>query len=256
MSAATTFSFEPVFGVLAGAAALLYAREARRTGGSPARAAAFAAGLLLVAVPLNSPLETLAIHRLVSAHLVQNAMIADWGPPLLILGLSPAARARLTAAGGRVLREATAPRVALPVWALSWYVIHVPAVYDATLRHPGWLNLEHAVLIAAGACFWWPVIADEPHRMERPVRLAYLLAGSIVIGPLGFVLLFITRPLYGYYVHLPRIWGISPLRDQQLGGIFMNAEQAVVFFIAVAWAFMRWLGEEQAADAQNRPVGL
>jgi putative membrane protein len=249
MSGSYRFSYEPLFLVLTVVAAALYLRAARRERPGTARGLTFTVGLLLLAVPVNSPLETLSAHSLLLLHLLQNALIADWAPPLLILGLTPAMRARLATAGGRVFREATAPRVALPVWVLSWYLIHVPAVYDATLRHPAWLNLEHAVLVTAGACFWWPVIADEPHRMEMPVRLAYLLAGSILIGPLGFVLLFMDRPLYGYYVHLPRIWGVSPLRDQQLGGIFMNAEQAVVFFIAVAWVFLRWVRQDTVADA-------
>ena len=61
----------------------------------------FAFGIALVAVPLNSPLETIAVHYLLVIHLLQNVMIADWAPPLLILGLTPAMRARVARAGGR-----------------------------------------------------------------------------------------------------------------------------------------------------------
>jgi cytochrome c oxidase assembly factor CtaG len=74
--AAWSFSFEPLFVVLAAAAAIAYARALRRRLRSW-RTAVFALGLLLVLVPLNSPLETVAAHYLLLGHLLQNAVIAD-----------------------------------------------------------------------------------------------------------------------------------------------------------------------------------
>jgi cytochrome c oxidase assembly factor CtaG len=248
----STFSFEPLFLVLALLAAAAYVRALRRGGRGGTRPAVFALGLLLVAASLNSPLETIATRSLLSAHLLQNAIIADWAPPLLVLGLSPAMRASVARALGRPFAVACALPVALTVWLAAWYLIHLPLVFDAALRHPLWLNAEHAVLIAAGLLFWWPAFADAPRRHTTPARLAYLLAGSLLAGPLGFVFLFVTRPLYGFYVHRPRLWGVSPLWDQHLGGIVMNAEQSVVFLAAIAYFFVRWLGEEAAADQPAR----
>jgi len=92
------FGFEPLFLALAVAAAVVYWRAARREPPSRWRVVAFAAGLLLIAASLNSPLENLAAHYLLLMHLLQNALIADWGPPLLILGLSPGMRAALCVA--------------------------------------------------------------------------------------------------------------------------------------------------------------
>ena len=60
----------------------------------------FGLGVGLIALPLNSPLETISAHYLLLAHLLQNALIADWGPPLLILGLTPPMRQRI-GRGGR-----------------------------------------------------------------------------------------------------------------------------------------------------------
>ncbi|HKG44119.1 MAG TPA: cytochrome c oxidase assembly protein, partial [Gaiellaceae bacterium] len=87
----TSFSFEPLFLVLSAAAVYGYVRLARRLGPpSRGRAALFGLGIALVAVSLNSPLETLAVHYLLVVHLLQNVMVADWAPPLLVLGLTPA----------------------------------------------------------------------------------------------------------------------------------------------------------------------
>ena len=86
---ASSFTFEPLFLALAVAAAILYWRAARRERPPRWRVATFALGLLLVAGALNSPLETIAAHYLLLIHLLQNVMISDWAPPLLILGLTP-----------------------------------------------------------------------------------------------------------------------------------------------------------------------
>ena len=86
------------------------------SGPSALQAASFAAGLLLIAASLNSPLETIAAHRLLLAHLLQNALIADIAPPLLLLGLTPAMRQAIARRGGRLLAHADArPRRAARV---------------------------------------------------------------------------------------------------------------------------------------------
>ncbi|HLX19111.1 MAG TPA: hypothetical protein VKR23_03070, partial [Gaiellaceae bacterium] len=62
-----------------------------------------------------------------------------------------------------------------------------------------------------------------------------------------------TRPFYPFYEHAPRLWGLSPERDQNLGGILMNAEQTIVFLIAIGWYVSRLLAEEDAgATLQER----
>ncbi len=88
---ATSFSFEWAFLGLAVAAAAAYAWAARNDRPSPRRAAVFALGLFLIAASLNSPLETIAAKRLLLIHLLQNALIADVAPLLILLGLTPAA---------------------------------------------------------------------------------------------------------------------------------------------------------------------
>src|SRR4029079_5244585 len=103
-----------------------------------------------VAVPLNSALETIAIHYLLLIHLLQNVMIADWAPPLLVLGLTPAMRAAVARRGGHKLAALTRPRFVLPFWLGVWYGVPLPGFYDYALRHPWLLNVEHALLLGAG----------------------------------------------------------------------------------------------------------
>ena len=235
---ATHFSFEPVFLVLAAGAAIAYARQ--RPHGW--RVASFATGLFLIAASLNSPLETIAAHRLLLMHLVQNALIADVAPPLLLLGLTPAMIAWIGTHGANRIRA----RYALLAWLAAWYGTHIAGFYNWALD-TGWaLNIEHAILIAGGLVFWWPLVAG---RISVPAALAYLGAGFVASSFLGLALIFSTRPFYSFYEHVPRLWGLSPVRDQNLGGILMNSEQTIVFLIAIGWYVWRLLEEEHVAGA-------
>ena len=251
---------EPAFLVLAGIAAVLYLRAWRREPGAAWRAWCFGAGLLLVVGALNSPLGTIAVEYLVLFHLLQNVMISDWAPPLLLLGLTPAMRAAIAARGGAPFAKITRPGITLPVWLVAWYVIHLGAVYDAAVRSTVLLAIEHAVLIAVGLLFWWPVLCDVPRSVATLVRIGYVLAAFVLSAFLGLALTF-SPPVYGYYESRPeRLWGITAEQDQNLGGILMSTEQALVFFAAVVWLLVRLFREEAEAEerlaAEQRAAGL
>jgi cytochrome c oxidase assembly factor CtaG len=240
------FGFEPLFLALAAVAGLLYLRAARKDRPGTGRIALFALGLALVALPVNSPLETLSAHYLLLAHLLQNALIADWGPPLLILGLTPSMKRGIARAGGRPFELVTHPAVALSGWLAVWYGVHVPVFYDWALDD-GWpLNLEHALLVAAGLVFWWPVLGER--RLEPVGALLYLGIAFITAPWLSLAYIFASSPFYSFYEHASRIWGLSPTRDQNLAGILMNAEQTSIIFVAFAWALLRVIAEEEAAQ--------
>jgi len=231
--APTSFSFEPLFLGLVALAGLAYARGARMYQPGKLRAAIFGLGLFLVAAPLNSPLETIAAHYLLLAHLGQNAIIMDWAPPLLVLGLSPPMRSALAKRGGALFRAATTPAFALAFWLAAWYGVHLPPFYEWALR-TGWgLNLEHALLIVAGFLFWWPPFEPEPRRLTPPLALGYLGLGFVASPWLALAYIFFPQALYGFYETAPRIWGLSPQTDQVLGGMLMQAEMALVFLVLI-----------------------
>lgn len=256
-----SFTFEPLFVVLAAPAAWFYVRARRAERPAPPRWRAwlFGSGVGMIVLALNSPLETIAIEYLVLFHLLQNVMISDWAPPLLILGLTPAMRAALAARLGRPFAKLTRPQIALPVWLVGWYLIHLGAVYDALLRNALLLNLEHAFLIAIGLVFWWPVLSDAPYDTPTLLRLAYVFGGFVGSAFLGLALTF-APAFYAYYEERPRLWGISADVDQSYGGILMSTEQALVFLAAIAWLLVKLLREEEEAERrlaeEQRAAGL
>jgi cytochrome c oxidase assembly factor CtaG len=245
---ATSFSWEPLFLALATGAAVLYWRAARTDPPPTWRLVAFVSGLFLIAASLNSPLETIAAHYLLLIHLLQNALIADVAPLLVLLGLTPRMKEQIGRRGGDRLRA----RWILPLWLGAWYLTHLAVFYNWALS-TGWgLNIEHAILIAAGLLFWWPIVSG---RLSPPEGLGYLAAAFIGSSFLGLAFIFSSRPFYTFYEHAARLWGLSPIRDQNLGGILMNGEQTLVFLLAIGWYVMRLLDEEHAAGEQSPARG-
>ena len=238
---ATAFSFEPLFLALAVAAAVLYWRAALTDRPPAWRLVAFGSGVFLTAASLNSPLETIASKYLLLIHLLQNGLIADLAPLLVLLGLTPRMREGIGRRGLDRLRT----RWILPIWLGAWYLTHIAAFYNWALR-TGWgLNIEHAILIAAGLLFWWPIASG---RLTPPAGLAYLIVAFLGSSFLGLAYIFSSQPFYSFYEHAPRLWGLSPIRDQNLGGILMNGEQTLVFLCAIGWFVLRLLDEEHARE--------
>jgi cytochrome c oxidase assembly factor CtaG len=242
----TALTLEPLFLALGAVAAAAYARAVRRDGAPWWRIALFALGLLLAVGAVNSPLETIAVHYLLLMHLLQNVVLADWAPPLLLLGLTPDMRAALARVGGGGLASLTRPKVALPAWLVAWYGIHLALVYDYALRHAWALNLEHLLLLGIGLVFWWPVLAGEPHGLPPAFAVGYLGAAFVGSAFLGLALTFSTSPFYDYYVAAPRLWGLSSAEDQNLGGVLMSGEQAVIFLAAIGYFVARLIPQPES----------
>jgi cytochrome c oxidase assembly factor CtaG len=213
-----------------------------------ARTLAFLAGCALLIAALLTPLDTLARDYLVWAHLVQNVVLAEWAPLLLVLGVPPALATRLS--GRALFATLVRPAVALPSWLATYVAWHVPPLYDAALRHPAsLLAVEHATYVASGFLFWWCVWHDVPRRLPSAGRAAYVFAAFVLSAPLGLVLALVPEPLYDFYAGAPeRVWGLSRLEDQQLGGMTMAGEQSIVFFAVFAFWFFRFLAEQERVE--------
>jgi cytochrome c oxidase assembly factor CtaG len=221
-----------------------YVLALRRHEAGRARIACFVLATCLLVATAVTPLDGLSYHVL-TAHLLQNVILAEWAPALLVLAVPPALAAELGSL--RALRPPTHPLVALPLWLATYFLWHVPVIYDAALERPALLHLEHASYLVAGCLLWWPVLQDEPWRVPSAVRAGYLFAAFLLASPLGLLLALLPDPIYDFYADGPGLWGLSPLADQQIAGVTMAAEQAVVFFAGFTLFFFRFLREEEQA---------
>ena len=235
--------------VLVPAMSTAYGLAVRRYSTPGWRVVSFAAGQLLLLSVLVTPVETLALHYLLTAHLLQNVVLAEWAPALVVLGLSPALAREL--ARFRVLRTLTHPLVALPLWLATYFLWQLHAAYDAALEHSATLlHVEHACYFAAGVLRWWPRLRDAPRSLSSGAKAGYVFAAFVLASPLGLLLALLPEAIYSFYERAPRLWGLSPLTDQQIAGVTMAAEQAVVFFAVFAVFFARFLREEEAGTGE------
>ena len=219
-------------------AAYLWAQR-RWPADTPRRVAFDLAVVLLLAVYVT-PLHTIALDYLLSAHLLQNVVTAEWAPGLVVFGIAPSLARELERF--RFLRFLTHPLVALPLWLATYFTWHVPAIYDAALRRPdSLLHVEHVTYFVAGLLMWWPVVHG---RYSDGVKALYLFGAFVLASPLGLLLALLPRPVYEFYENAPQLWSLSDLADQQIAGVTMAVEQAIVFFAVFAWYFMRFLRME------------
>jgi putative membrane protein len=212
------------------------------------RIACFASAMALLLAVTITPLETIAMNYLLVIHLLQNVVLAEWAPLLAVLGLAPALVAELARLPG--VRTLTHPAVALPLWLGNYMLWHLPWLYDTALEHPHTLlHLEHALYFSTGVLLWWGIVHDEPHRLGFGIRAGVVLAAFVLGSPIGLVIALVPDPIYDFYVEAPeRLWGLSAIEDQQLAGLLMSVEQAIVFFAVFAVLFLRFFAEEERRE--------
>jgi cytochrome c oxidase assembly factor CtaG len=237
--------------VLVAGLALGYGISVRRLDTRRWQIACFVAAELLIFAFGISPLHEISVHYLLWIHLLQNVVLAEWAPFLLVVSLPPTLAAALVEP--RALRTLTHPAVALPLWLANYVVWLIPTVYDAALRREHTLlHLEHLAYLVTGVLLWWPVLRDVPRRLSAGARALYVFGAFVLAAPIGLVLALVQSPAYSVYEHAPmRLWGLSALADQQLGGVTMAGEQAIVFFAVFAFFFLRFLAEQELAPGDG-----
>jgi putative membrane protein len=251
-----TWSIDPVALVAAGLAVSLYAQafvrlrcRGRSEHATVAGALLFVGGIAAGTLAVVSPLDELAEHTLLSAHMLQHLLVADVAPLLIVLGvrgpigffllpapvLRPLARLRPLR---DLLELLLRPAVAFVVWAAALAAWHVPQAYDAALTHPAVHVLEHASLFLGGLLLWTQIV--DPTRRARltPGRRAALAAGALVAGTALGEILLASGPLYSHYADaVDRPFGLTYESDQNRAALVMMAEQVATLGLAAALLF-------------------
>lgn len=259
--ASWTFSPGPVLLVLLLLGAYLWRfREVRATptGERDAptwRLCVFLSGIALLAVALFSPLDALG-EQIFAMHMVQHVLLLDVVPILLLLGLTKVLLRPATRTLHPVERRAGwfgGPVFAIVLYIGVMWVWHIPALYDAAVESDVVHVLEHVAFTFGGGLYWWHLLSPIRSRLALggmgPV--VYMVATKVVVGILGIFLTFAPDPLYDVYVDQPDYWGLSANDDQALAGAIMAIEQSIVMGIALAYLFIRALGEADRADERE-----
>jgi putative membrane protein len=258
----TNWTFDPA--VVSGLAisALLYVRADRRVRRERgdrrlprARRWEFLAGLAVIGIALDSPIDT---HSTTSftVHMVQHLLLTMVAAPLLALGApvtlallasKPADRRRLAAAlRSPLVRTLSQPVVA---WFLFWGLLwgtHFSAVFEETLRSPGLHALEHLAYLATAVLFWMPVVGRDPSpsTLSYPGRILYLFFAMASMAFLGLALLSANHVLYPAYASAEGSIARA-VTDQQMGGTLMWVGGMVDIVPAIAFVMLAWMRADE-----------
>lgn len=236
----------------------------------------FALGLLAVVAALLSPIDSLS-NQLLSVHMVQHFLLLMVGPPLLLMGKpipvlvvgTPRGLVRWIAlrharvAWFRLLTGVlTSPIFAWPLFSFTMLAWHVPFLFDAALQDENVHVLEHACFFITAIPFWWVILQPYPGRTQLSYawRFLYVLFAMIPDSVLGFILILSGSPIYAYYTHVPRLWGMSVTDDQLLAGNIMMDGGDAVLGIALLWLFIHMMARleqiELARFAETDPAQI
>jgi putative membrane protein len=210
----------------------------------------FYLGVFTIYAATGSPLHDLADQYLAAAHMLQHVLLMLVAAPLLLAGVpSWVWQALLRLPGalpvGRLL---THPLVALGVANTAMLLLHLPATVDLQVREWTFHLFAHATLLVAGLIMWWPVLSRVPELppLSDPMQMGYLFLQSLIPSVMASFITFSSGVVYDVYETAPRIWGITPMEDQQIAGGLMKLLGSIILWIFIAVAFFRWYAREEA----------
>jgi putative membrane protein len=219
------------------------------------KVASFTAALALMFLALQGPLHELSDFFLFSAHMVQHLVLILVMPPFLLYGLPdwmlrPAIRVRPIGALARLI---TFPIVAFALNNTIFLAWHFPGPYDLMMRNHDVHVAMHLMIMVTGTIMWWPVMSPlkELPRIAPPLQMIYLFVLGIPMMISAALITFSKEELYRWYVEAPRLFAISPLDDQRLGGVIMWVPGGLMLWVAITVVYFRWTVPEVTEDEQK-----
>ncbi len=264
---ARTWSFEPLAVISLIVAAILFVTGLRRCRSLRTwESLCFAVGWLALFAALVSPLHAWG-RVLFSAHMSQHEVLMLVAAPLLVLGRPlvvflwalPLNWSRRIGSLGKVTpfnrlwRAITIPLVAWVIHAVALWVWHIPMLFEAVLRNEAVHTAQHLSFLISALLFWWALIHGPQGAMGYGAAVLYLFTTSVHSGVLGALITLAGSVWYPSYAGLTTSWGLTPLEDQQLGGLIMWVPAGLVYVIAGLALVAGWMREaDLRAERRDR----
>src|SRR4051794_25890639 len=248
-----------------GISALLYALGARVSRGiTRSQRFCFWTGMLTLVIALVSPLHPLG-EVLFSAHMAQHEVLMLIAAPLLVLSrpLVPflwglpfewrrtAGRWSKAEPVQKMWQFVTAPLSAWCIHAVALWMWHVPAFFQATLTNEWVHTAQHLSFFLSALLFWWSLFYARSEN-SYGAGVLYIFTTGVHTSILGALLTFAPTVWYPAYSATVAAWGLSPLEDQQIGGLIMWVPGGIVYLIAGLYLFAEWLRHSDAVVARRQ----
>jgi putative membrane protein len=210
----------------------------------------YCSGVATLYLVAGTPVHDISEQYLLTAHMFQHTVFVMITAPLLLAGI-PAwlwqALLRLpgTLRTGKVL---THPVVAFGLFNALQVVTHLPEVMNQSLT-THWMHFGvHVALVASAMLMWWPILSSVPElpRLSPPLRMAYLFVQSLIPTVVAAFVTFAEGAVYNFYAAAPRLWGLSPVEDQQVAGGIMKMMGSLILWGFITVIFFQWFAKEEA----------
>jgi putative membrane protein len=211
----------------------------------PVRQVAFYLGTLSMFLALTGPLDRLGDESLFSAHMAQHMLLTFVAPPLWLLGTPDWLIRRLVP--HQILAWMVNPLIAFLLFNGAMWAWHLPDVYDAALANEALHIAEHLAFLAAGVIGWMPVLKPGLAAELTPLRrLIYLFPSMLSCTALAALITLSSVQLYHFYGSASLGWGLTPLSDQQLGGLAMWLPGDMLYMVLIVWMFKLMLDQTES----------
>ena len=205
----------------------------------------FFAGMILVALLLLTPVNTIARTQLFSVHMAQVVAITTVCAPLLLGGcpavlLQPLLKLPMLRAS---LRIVTAPLVASIIFNLSFLLWHAPRPFNTVMTNAALYQTMVLWILFTALLNWWPLIGSlkELRPVSYPVQMWYVIFDGQPIDIFAFILVFSGVSLYSRYA-IPAQLHLTPFGDQAIGGVFLLIP-GLLDLIIMGPLFFHWFNQ-------------
>jgi putative membrane protein len=216
----------------------------------------FVTGILLLWAASDWPIHDIGENNLYSVHMLQHMTLSYFAPPLLLLA-TPEWLMRLIVGDGKAyaaVRWLTKPVVAAVIFNVSIMVIHIPGLVNGAVTNGPLHYTLHLMLVLTSLLMWMPVCGPLPEvRLGPGGKILYLFAQSFVPTVPAAWLTFADGVVYKSYDHLPRVFGISVIDDQQIAGVLMKIGGSVFLWtLCTVLFFNRFMRNWEQENAYGR----
>jgi putative membrane protein len=252
------------------AGVIRFRRHAGAHRGPPtSRIWAMTAGLCVIELALNSPLDDLA-ERLLSAHMTQHLLLMLFAAPLLVWGRPTAylvwslpmplrkGLGYLWNRGGvsSIVHLMKAPAIGWVGFCGTVILWHIPELYRWAMGNEIRHVLMHLSFLGAALLFWSVVLAPARRRiLGYAAAGVYVFSAALLTGLPGALIAFARHPLYVDEPAQAMPWGLSALADQQLAGLIMWIPMDLLLFAVALVLFGLALSRNSSIARGDSGVG-
>lgn len=234
----------------------------------------FMIGLFLAYAGFGGPLNLLG-HFQFTIHMFQQSILYMMMPPMIYFGLPEGFLRRYLGSEGKFNKWLSVfinrPFVPIIMFNALFSLYHMPVIFDTVMSNIFYHHGFHLLLVFLSFCSWWSILEliSEWNPLSGLKKMGYIIINGVLLTPACALIIFSGDPLFKIYTEgakelclpfysltldSPQLFNImTPLHDQQLGGIVMKLIQEIAYGVALYYTFRQWYLQERDDEFEEQP---